>query len=107
MAWLVGYPREKIDWHPTINYEKCVKCGMCMNCGRKVYDWNEEGPVVARPLQCVVGCTTCANLCMGEAISFPDIKELREVYRKEKIWSKVKRQLEEEGTIKSEKQGCC
>jgi NAD-dependent dihydropyrimidine dehydrogenase PreA subunit len=107
MAWLVGYPREKIDWHPTINYEKCVKCGMCMNCGRKVYDWNEEGPVVARPLQCVVGCTTCANLCMGEAISFPDIKELREVYKKEKIWSKVKRQLEEEGTIKSEKQGCC
>jgi NAD-dependent dihydropyrimidine dehydrogenase PreA subunit len=107
MAWLVGYPREKINWHPTINYDKCVKCGMCMNCGRKVYDWNEEGPIVARPLQCVVGCTTCANLCMGEAISFPDIKELREVYKKEKIWSKVKRQLEEEGTIKSEKQGCC
>lgn len=23
------------DWHPTINYEKCVKCGTCMNCGRK------------------------------------------------------------------------
>ena len=107
MAWLIGYPREKINWHPTINYDRCVKCGMCMNCGRKVYDWNEEGPVVARPLQCVVGCTTCANLCMGEAISFPDIKELREVYKKEKIWSKVKRQLEEEGTIKSEKQGCC
>lgn len=103
MAWLVGYPREKINWHPTINYEKCVKCGMCMNCGRKVYDWNEEVPVVSRPLQCVVGCTTCANLCMGEAISFPDIKELREVYKKEKIWSKVKRQLEEGGTIKSEK----
>ena len=78
-----------------------------MNCGRNVYDWNEEGPVVARPLQCVVGCTTCANLCMGEAISFPDIKELREVYKKEKIWSKVKKQLKEEGTIKSEKQGCC
>jgi len=107
MAWLFGYPREKINWHPTINYDKCVKCGMCMNCGRKVYDWNEEGPVVARPLQCVVGCTTCANLCMGEAIGFPDIKELREVYKKEKIWSKVKRQLEEEGTLKSEKQGCC
>ncbi len=107
MAWLVGYPREKINWHPTINYDKCVKCGMCMNCGRKVYDWNEDGPVVARPLQCVVGCTTCANLCMGEAISFPDIKELREVYKKEKIWSKVKKQLKEEGTIKSETQGCC
>ncbi|MCX6673342.1 MAG: ferredoxin family protein [Methanothrix sp.] len=107
MAWLVGYPREKINWHPAVNYDKCVKCGMCMNCGRKVYDWNEEGPVASRPLQCVVGCTTCANLCMGEAISFPDIKELREVYKKEKIWSKVKRQLEKEGTIKSEKQGCC
>lgn len=112
MAWLVGYPREKINWHPTIDPEKCVKCGMCMNCGRNVYDWTEEGPVVARPNQCIVGCNTCANLCMGNAISFPEKETIREIYKREKIWSKVKKQLEEEGKIKTkqkseEESGCC
>jgi len=47
MAWLAGFPRENINWHPTIDPDKCVKCGMCMNCGQKVYKWTEEGPVVA------------------------------------------------------------
>jgi hypothetical protein len=23
MAWLTGYPREKINWFPTIDPEKC------------------------------------------------------------------------------------
>jgi MinD superfamily P-loop ATPase len=77
MAWLTGYPREKINWHPTIDPEKCVECGMCMNCGREVYNWAEDGPKVERPLDCIVGCTTCANLCMGKAIAFPDIETVR------------------------------
>lgn len=113
MAWFAGYPREKINWHPTIDDEKCVKCGMCMNCGQKVYKWTEDGPVVARPNKCVVGCTTCATLCMGDAISFPDKKTLRELYKKEGIWAKVKRELEAEGRLEAEKSaekkdsGCC
>ena len=89
MAWLSGYPRERVDWFPTIDAEACVRCGMCMNCGKQVFDWTEKGPVVARPYQCVVGCTTCANLCLGKAISFPDIESVRTLYRREKIWSKV------------------
>ncbi len=100
MAWLAGYPREKVKWFPTIDAEKCVKCGMCMNCGKKVFDWTEDGPRVVRPTQCVVGCTTCANLCLGQAITFPDIQEIRDLYKREKIWSHVKRQLEEEGKLK-------
>jgi hypothetical protein len=49
---------------------------------------------------------------MGEAISFPDKETIREIYKREKIWPKVKRQLEEEGKIKTrqkaeEKGGCC
>jgi len=99
MAWLTGYPREKIDWFPTVDQEKCVQCGMCMNCGRTVYDWTPEGPRVARPYQCIVGCTTCANLCMGKAISFPDVDYVRDVYGREGIWGKVKRQLEEDGKL--------
>ena len=33
MTWITGYPREKVNWHPTVDPDKCVKCGMCMNCG--------------------------------------------------------------------------
>jgi len=99
MAWLVGYPREKIDWFPTIDSGKCVRCGMCMNCGKRVFDWTKEGARVARPYSCIVGCTTCANLCLGNAISFPDIEMVREVYKREAVWSKVKKQLAEEGRV--------
>ena len=99
MAWLAGHPREKVDWYPTIDPSKCVKCGMCMNCGKSVYDWTADGPVVARPYSCVVGCSTCGNLCLGEAISFPDIHMVRDIYKREKVWSKVKKQLVTEGKI--------
>lgn len=113
MAWLAGYPREKIQWYPTIDDDKCVKCGMCMNCGGKVYKWTNDGPVVDKPYKCVVGCTTCATLCQGNAISFPDKKSLRELYQKERIWTKVKKELTEEGrleqeeTIENNGSGCC
>jgi len=34
-----GVPREKINWYPVIDYEKCIGCGMCAaGCGRNVYD---------------------------------------------------------------------
>jgi ferredoxin len=49
MAWLTGFPREKIEWYPTIDPKKCVKCGMCLNCGRNVYDWTKDGAKVVRP----------------------------------------------------------
>jgi len=99
MAWLEGYPREKVEWYPTIDESKCVSCGMCMNCGKKVYEWVDGKPKVVRPYECVVGCTTCANLCLGNAISFQDIKTIRELYKKEGIWAKVKKQLKAKGII--------
>ena len=105
MPWLVGYPRENIEWFPTIDMEKCVECGMCMNCGKSVYDWTDDGPVVARPYQCVVGCNTCANLCRGDAITFPSLEKVLEIYKREKVWSKVKKALQEEGKIPSKKRG--
>jgi NAD-dependent dihydropyrimidine dehydrogenase PreA subunit len=102
MPWLAGYPREKVEWFPTIDEKKCVSCGMCMNCGKEVFDWvSEKGkPVVARPYECVVGCSTCANLCLGNAISFPDIRTVKDLYKKEGIYPKVKDILKKEGEIK-------
>lgn len=102
MPWLVGYPRDQIPWYPTIDATKCVSCGMCMNCGRNVYDWVNGKAVVARPYECIVGCSTCAALCLGEAITFPDIARVREIYRREKIWSKVKRALRDGGHLPAE-----
>ena len=99
MPWLAGLPREELQWYPTIDPAKCVKCGMCMNCGKQVYDWTPAGPIVARPYACQPGCSTCANLCLGEAITFPDREYIREIYRREGIWSKVKRALIQEGKI--------
>ena len=100
MAWLEGYPREKVEWFPAINEDKCVSCGMCMNCGKNVYDWVDGKPKVTRPYNCVVGCTSCANLCLGRAISFQDIESVRELYEKEGIWGKVKEELKKKGKIK-------
>jgi len=102
MAWLTGYPRDQVKWYPTINEEKCVKCGMCMNCGKKVYEWREGKPVVVRPNECVVGCSTCGNLCQGQAITFPRVKELRKLYEEHKIWEAVKKDLMEKGVIPKE-----
>jgi MinD superfamily P-loop ATPase len=99
MPWLTGYPREKIDWFPTVDQEKCVKCAMCMNCGKNVYDWTKKGQVVARPYDCVPGCNTCAILCMGDAISFPPPEYIRGIYEREKIWGKVKKVLKQAGKI--------
>ncbi|MBE0433986.1 ferredoxin family protein [candidate division WOR-3 bacterium] len=99
MPWLTGYPRERIDWFPKVSTRKCVRCGMCMNCGRNVYDWTRSGPVVARPYDCVPGCNTCSILCMGAAIAFPTRKYIREVYRREKIWGQVKKALKKAGKI--------
>jgi MinD superfamily P-loop ATPase len=99
MPWLAGYLREKIDWFPTVDVDRCLKCGMCMNCGKSVYDWTDDGPVVARPYDCVPGCNTCSILCMGNAITFPPCEYTREIYEKEKIWGKVKKILKKENKI--------
>ncbi len=100
MPWYAKVKREEIVWFPLIDPEKCVKCGICMNCGKNVFTWGEDGkPFVAQPLECVVGCSTCANLCMGDAITFPPLDQLREFYRKNKIWAAVRRELVTAGKI--------
>lgn len=70
-----------------------------MNCGKEVYTWTKEGPKVTSPYSCVVGCTTCANLCQGDAITFPDKLELRLLYEKEHLWAKVTKQMKIEGKL--------
>ena len=99
MPWFAGIKRSEINWYPTINPERCTKCGMCMNCGKKVFEWTEEGPKVVRPMECVVGCTTCRTLCEGNAIHFPSVCSVRELYKEHNVWEKVKEELIKQGKI--------
>lgn len=74
-------PRGKISWYPTINYDACIGDQECFHfCKNDVFVWDEENkrPVVQNPLNCVVGCDSCAQLCPVEAITFPSKEELRE-----------------------------
>lgn len=87
-----GIPRNKIPWYPTIDYEKCVTCGKCVEyCHMKVFETQEdEGKqktIVSTPNGCVVTCTGCDTICPTRAIKHPSkkefltkIKELRKEY---------------------------
>jgi len=93
-----GIPREEIDWAPKVDENKCVGCGMCVtSCGRNVFefDWEKKKAVVARPLQCMVGCTSCEVWCIFDAISFPDPEYVKDLIKKRKILPLAKKQLEE------------
>ena len=69
-----GIPREEIPWHPTVHEGVCIGCGTCVvSCSRLVYrfDFERKKAVVADPLNCMVGCRTCASTCPANAINFP------------------------------------
>ena len=38
-----GIPRNKIVWHPIINYEKCTTCGKCVDfCHAQAFGFEEN-----------------------------------------------------------------
>jgi len=93
-----GIPRKEIEWYPTVDENKCIGCGMCIvSCGRKVYDFDKEKnkSVVAKPYNCMVGCTTCQTLCLQDAINFPDKKYVRDLIRKKRLIAKTRKKLQE------------
>ncbi len=71
-----GVPREKIDWHPTVDPAKCTGCGACVvTCSEKRnvfgYDRVKRKAFVLYPDNCMVGCNNCQVGCLWDAISFP------------------------------------
>ena len=81
-----GVLRSKIPWGPTIDYEKCVNCGKCVDyCKLGVYEFEEkEGAkrsVVKSPNNCVVLCTGCQEQCPEGAITHPSKEETRKIIR--------------------------
>lgn len=74
-----GIPRAEIHWNPAIIEDVCIGCGTCVTgCSRLVYrfDFDRKKPVVVDPLNCMVGCTTCANTCPTNAIAFPPLESV-------------------------------
>lgn len=96
-TWKV-IPREEIVWHPIVDKDKCTGCGMCVtSCGRNVFDFNPDNKkaVVARPLQCMIGCTSCQVWCIYDAISFPYPDYVKNLIKKRGVLKLAKQQLKE------------
>jgi CDP-4-dehydro-6-deoxyglucose reductase len=92
-----GIPREEIDWHPEVDEELCIGCGLCVTgCGRMVYrfDYEKKKPVVFAPLNCMVACVTCFNTCPQHAISFPSVSTIHKWIKKHKLIQKTREELD-------------
>ena len=78
-------PRDRLYWQPTIDTDACIGDRQCVDfCKNGVFEWEEDNsrPLVQHPLNCVLGCTTCADICPVSAIRFPSVDELRAQMRK-------------------------
>ena len=78
-------PREEIPWFPAVEGDQCTGCRGCFEyCVHGVYEWDVERkiPIVARPYQCVVGCSGCRDQCAAGAVSFPELEEIAALLRR-------------------------
>lgn len=93
-----GITRTEIDWSPRIEEDLCIGCGLCVTtCGRKVfdYDFDSKKAVTARPVQCMVGCVTCENICPKRAIGFPPVSYVAHLIKEHNVLVEAKGILEE------------
>jgi len=77
-----GILRGDIAWNPIVDEDACIGCGTCVTgCGRSVYrfDFESKKAVVVDPLNCMVGCMTCANTCPTNAIHFPSLEAIMDL----------------------------
>jgi len=80
----LGIPRKLIPWFPTIDDELCSGCGLCVKaCKHETYAFRDDASkvVVANPYHCEVYCESCRFQCPVGAISFPDRKAIKLVFK--------------------------
>ena len=91
-AWH-GIPRADIPWFPTVDQETCIGCQLCyVTCGRNVYEMHEAHAIAIDPMNCAVGCSTCANICPTNAIAFPPLDAVWKLERERQIFRTVKKE---------------
>ncbi|ENK0838717.1 ferredoxin family protein [Clostridium botulinum] len=82
----MGVPREKIDWSPRIDYDKCNYCMECVKfCPHNVYEVRENEDkklIIKNPDNCVVFCRACGKTCGVDALSFPNKNETTKTIKK-------------------------
>jgi ferredoxin len=79
-----GVPRSKIPWSPKINYEKCIRCGKCVDfCHMKAFGFEMKGEekktVVKNQNACVVMRRGCEDICPVGAITHPSEEETQKI----------------------------
>lgn len=101
-----GIPREEIPWLPTVDAEACIGCQLCyITCGRAVFEMQENVAVAVSAMECMVGCSTCGNVCPTNAIAFPNLDTVWKMERERQIFRTVKKEAlrkhEREDAIKA------
>jgi len=87
-----GVPRKQIEWHPSVDEDACIGCGTCVTgCNRLVfkYDYEKKKAIIADPLSCIVGCTTCGNTCPTHAITFPPMDTIGSLLSKPQVHHEI------------------
>lgn len=88
-----GIPRAEIPWFPAIDAEACIGCQLCyVTCGRNVFEMHDALAQAVDPMNCAVGCSTCANICPTGAIKFPTLDAVWKLERERQIFRTVKKE---------------
>ena len=88
-----GIPREDVPWFPAVDAAACIGCQLCyVTCGRGVYEMRDGVAVPVDAMECMVGCSTCGNICPTNAITFPLLDTVWKLERERQIFKTVKKE---------------
>jgi len=74
-----GIPREEIQWHPRVDEVRCEGCSSCVEfCSQGVFAFSAGKSHVVKPLNCIVGKSSCREFCPDRAISFLTKAQLKD-----------------------------
>lgn len=80
-------------WFPTIHLNKCDCCNGTYKCvffcPHGVLEVREDEVSVVNPLECIYGCSACADLCPKDAIIFPTRETSSRLIKKKSLLHKV------------------